>query len=101
MFFASGFFWAKAGTLRAIRAMAVETPARRNMASSSKGSVGRHVGDLARGTGQLENMHAVVGAIDDVDEAAIVDLDIVGLDRDLAALLAALELDAALVGIAV
>jgi len=36
-----------------------------------------------------------VGAIDDIDVAALVGLDIVGLDRDLAAVLA-FDLDAAL-----
>ena len=45
-------------------------------------------GDGARRPGQFENMQAGIGAIDDVDIAALVGLDIVGLDRDLAAVLA-------------
>src|ERR1700736_5252816 len=39
----------------------------------------------ARLAGELENMHPGVGAVDDIDVAAIVGLEIVGLDRDLAA----------------
>src|SRR4051812_23871635 len=50
--------------------------------------------DLARLAGELEYVHTGIGAVDDIDVAAIVDLDIVRLDRDLAALLAALDLDA-------
>jgi hypothetical protein len=42
-------------------------------------------------------MHPGIGAVDDVDIAAVVDVDIVGLDRDLAALLA-VGLDKTLVG---
>ena len=42
-------------------------------------------------------MQAGIGAVDDVDVAALVGLDIVGLDRDLAAVLA-VDGDAALVG---
>src|SRR6266702_6603164 len=42
-------------------------------------------------------MQARVGAVDDVDIAAVIGLDIVGLDRDLASL-AALDRNAALVG---
>src|SRR5271168_3457012 len=44
--------------------------------------------DLARVAGQFQNVHAGIGAIDDIDIAALVGLDIVGLDRDLAAVLA-------------
>src|SRR5579872_5890137 len=53
--------------------------------------------DLASISRQFQNVQAGVGAVDDVDIAALVGLDIVGLDRDLAAILA-VDLDAALVG---
>src|SRR6476469_10004946 len=59
----------------------------------------REVGDPPRGAGQLEDVQPGVGAIDDVDIAAIVDLHVVGLDGSLAALLAVGQLDAALVGV--
>jgi len=42
-------------------------------------------GDRPRFAGQFEDVHPGIGPIDDVDVAAIVGLDIVGLDRDLAA----------------
>ena len=48
--------------------------------------------DRARRAGELKNVHAGVGAVDDVDIAAVVDFDIVCLDRHLAALLAIVEL---------
>src|SRR3989442_3377538 len=48
-------------------------------------------------TAEFQNVHAGIGAIDDVNVAAIVDLNIVRLDRDLAALLRA-GTDAPLVG---
>jgi hypothetical protein len=51
----------------------------------------------ARVAGQLEDVQAGVGAIADIDVAAIVGLDVVALDRDLAAVLA-VNLNAALVG---
>src|SRR6202023_2676085 len=44
------------------------------------------IGDLARGAAQLEDVQACVRAVDDVDVAAVVHLDVVGLDRHLAAL---------------
>src|SRR6476620_475990 len=46
---------------------------------------------------QFQNVQAGIGAIDDIDVAALVGFDIVGLDRDLASLLA-IDGDAALVG---
>src|SRR5437899_8507215 len=46
----------------------------------------REVRDLLRVTHQLEDVHAGVGAIDDDDVAAVVDVDVVGLDGDLARL---------------
>src|SRR5919106_332342 len=52
----------------------------------------------ARLAAELEDMHAGVGAIDDVDVAARVGFDVVGLDRRLAAVLA-VDLHAALVGL--
>src|SRR5437867_1045820 len=48
-------------------------------------------------TAEFQNVHAGIGAVDDVNVAAIVDLNVVRLDRDLAALLRA-RTDAALVG---
>src|SRR5207302_2288540 len=47
---------------------------------------------------ELQDVHSGVGAVDDVDIAAVVDVDVVGLDGDLAALAAVGRLDAALVG---
>src|SRR6476659_1334357 len=54
-------------------------------------------GGLPRLSGQFENVHAGVGAIDHIDIAALVGFQVVALDRDLAAVLA-VDLDAALVG---
>src|SRR6266852_3843470 len=51
--------------------------------------------DRARVAGDLEDMHPGIGAVDDVDVAAVVGLHVVALDRDLAAILA-VDLDAAL-----
>src|SRR5687768_10040329 len=50
----------------------------------------REIRDFPCRAGQLEDVHARVGAIDDVDVAAIVDFDVVGLDRGLAPLLTTL-----------
>src|SRR4030095_10763443 len=47
---------------------------------------------------QLEDVHAGICAIDDVDVSTIVDLDVVRLNRNLAALVAAFP-DAAAVGV--
>jgi len=47
--------------------------------------------------GQFENVHASIGAVDDVDIAAIIGLHVIGLDYDLAAVLT-IHLDATLVG---
>ena len=44
--------------------------------------------DRARFASQFEDVHAGIGAIDDVDVATIVGLDVVGLDGDLTAVLA-------------
>src|SRR6266446_7548295 len=52
----------------------------------------REVRDLPGLPGQFQNMQPGVGAVDDVDIAAIVDLDIVCLDRHFAALLAIVEI---------
>src|ERR1043166_7911379 len=51
--------------------------------------------DCACRTGQFENVQARIGAVHDVDVAAVVGLDVVGLDRDLAAVRIS-HLDAAL-----
>jgi len=58
----------------------------------------RESGDLPGFSRQLKNVQPRIGPIDDVYVAAIVDLDIVGLDRNLAAILP-VDLDAALVGL--
>src|SRR5262245_34578678 len=55
----------------------------------------RHPRDRARLAAQFQDVHAGIGAVDHVDVAAVVGLDVVALDRDLAAVLA-LHLDAAL-----
>src|SRR4051812_25568060 len=47
-----------------------------------------HPRGLARVAGELQDMQPGVGAVDDVDIAALVGLDIVGLDRGFAAILA-------------
>ena len=44
--------------------------------------------DRACLAGELQDVQPAIGAIDDIDVAALVGLDIVGLDRNLAALLA-------------
>jgi hypothetical protein len=44
-------------------------------------------GDRARLAAQFENVHAGIGAIHDIDVAAVVGLDIVALDRGLATVL--------------
>ena len=54
---------------------------------------------LARNARQLEDVQTRVRAVDDVDVAAVVHVDVVGLDRHLAALVRACA-DAALVGFA-
>src|SRR6266850_2667434 len=48
---------------------------------------------------ELEDVHPGIRAVDRVDVAAVVDVEVVGLDRDLAALGAGSVLDAALVGL--
>src|SRR4029450_404252 len=53
--------------------------------------------DTPRLTAQLENMHAGVRPVDGIDIASTVDLHIIRLDRDLAALTRG-RLDAALIG---
>src|SRR6266851_10286473 len=60
-------------------------------------SVRRLAGDGARLTRQLKNMQAGIGAIDYVNVTALVGFHIVGLNRDLAAVLS-VDLDAALIG---
>src|SRR5688572_28597410 len=59
----------------------------------------RQVGHLPRRASKLEDMHPGIGAVDDIDVAAVVYFDVVGLDRDLAALPAGAAVDAALVGL--
>src|SRR5450756_800326 len=54
--------------------------------------------DFARLARQLEDVHAGIGTIDNVDITAIVDFGVIGLDRDLAAV-HAIDLDTALGGV--
>ena len=61
------------------------TAPRTTISEFSLAARSRQSGDGAGLAREFENMHSGVGAIDDVDQAAIVGLDIVGLDRDLAA----------------
>src|ERR1700730_13538521 len=56
----------------------------------------RKIGDAPGRAGKLQNVHAVIGAVDDIDIAAIVDIDVVGLDH-LGAVLLVAELGAALI----
>src|SRR5207237_1698671 len=53
--------------------------------------------DRLGGARQLDDVQARVRAVREIDEAAVVDLDVVGLDGDLAAIVA-VDLHAALVG---
>src|SRR5262249_16592251 len=53
--------------------------------------------DRAPLAGQLQNMHAGIGAVDQIDVAAVVGFHVVALDRGLAAV-HSINLDAALVG---
>src|SRR6266404_798662 len=59
----------------------------------------RQRGNLPSGTGQLQNVQAGVGTIGNVDISAIVDVDVVGLDRHFAPLRRS-RTNAALVGFA-
>src|SRR5712691_6106775 len=58
----------------------------------------RQSGDRPRLARELEDVQPGVGAVDHVDEAAFVGLDVVALDRGLAAVLA-VDLDAARIGL--
>src|SRR6476620_6560174 len=68
---------------------------RRSPFADGRPSLRRQSRDGARLPGQLEDVHSRAGAIDDVDVAAVVDLGIVGLDRNLSAVLT-VHLDATL-----
>src|SRR5439155_14941157 len=59
----------------------------------------REIRCVAGRAGQLQDVQAVIGAVDDVDVAVVVYLDIVGLDHLGAMLLAALQFGAALIAI--
>src|SRR5262245_58373590 len=54
--------------------------------------------DPPRLAGELEDVQPGIGAVDDIDEAALVGLDIVALDRGLATVLA-VDLDASRIGL--
>src|SRR6516225_2509958 len=94
-------------TMRAGRrpSCAIRFWARTRRSSRTRASTGSTAGcenlpqscDRARLAGQLQNVHAGIGPVHHVDVAAVVGLDIVALDRGLAALLS-VDLDAALVG---
>src|SRR6266487_3192893 len=58
----------------------------------------RQARDRPRRAGELQDVQPGVGAVDHIDEAALVGLDVVALDRGLAAVLAA-DLEAARVGL--
>jgi len=59
---------------------------RNAMAANSASPSSRQAGNGTRRPGQLQNVQPGIGAVDDVDVAAFVGLDIVGLDRDFATL---------------
>src|SRR5258708_2869217 len=59
----------------------------------------RQLDDLARRAGEFKDVHAGIGAVNDIDIAAVVHFDVVGLDGDLTTLVGA-GADAALVGLA-
>src|ERR1043165_724453 len=59
----------------------------------------RKIRQLPRVARKLENMHAGIGAVDDVDVASVVDLDVVGLNRHFTGFAAARGRHAALVEI--
>src|SRR5689334_13797817 len=75
---------------------AAEKQARTSVPRLSMGLL--QTGDLPGRAGELEDVQAGVGAIDDVDVAPRIRLDVVGLDRGLAAVLAR-DADAARVGL--
>src|SRR6266536_6406307 len=58
----------------------------------------RQARDRPRRAGELQDVQPGVGAVDHIDEAALVGLDVVALDRGLAAVLA-VDLDAARIGL--
>src|SRR4051812_19933078 len=60
----------------------------------------REIRELPGSARELEDMHPGLVAVGHIDEAAVVDLDVVRLDRSLAAL-AALRFDAARLGVRV
>src|SRR5262245_59878709 len=59
----------------------------RNLAAMRLGVRHLLLGDLSRRPGQPQNVDACVRSVDDVDVAAVVDLDVVGLNDGLAPLL--------------
>src|SRR5580700_1420942 len=75
--------------------MVTTAPATMPPASLIASSLGK-IGDAPGRAGELQDVQAVVGAVDDIDIAAIVDIDVVGLDH-LGAMLLVAELGAALV----
>src|SRR5206468_9011732 len=67
------------------------------LSTASADSASAQSGDLARLARQLEDVQTGVGAVDDVDVAALVGFDVVRLDRGFAPL-PAIDRDAPLVG---
>ena len=59
----------------------------------------RKIGDGPRRTGQLQDVHAGVGAIDNIDIPAVVHFDVIGLNRHLTGFPTACDRDTALVGL--
>src|SRR5574338_1229086 len=82
------------GGLNVFSSTVTERSMNRLMAGGSLGEVG----DGARGAGQLHDVEAGVGPVREVDVAAVVHVDVVGLDGHLAARRPAREVHAALVG---
>src|SRR5574338_357026 len=69
------------GGLKVFSSTVTERSMKRLMVDGSLGKVG----DGAGGAGQLHDVDTGVGPVREVDVAAVVHVDVVGLDRDLAA----------------
>src|SRR5712691_281359 len=59
----------------------------------------RKIGDGPRRTGQLQDVHAGVGTIDNIDIPAVIDLDVIGLNGHLAGFPTACDRNTTLVGL--
>src|SRR5262249_49370467 len=98
----SSRWWPSTGTAasRSLHPKSARRPAaqRTQEGPSRESNVSLEIRHLSGCTGQLQDVHARVRPIDDVDVAPIVAVDVVGLDGHLAALVAAAA-DAAFVGL--